>query len=230
MNDLYSYFQTVDADSTFWCKRDGQLDRFLNDEDKVWTNGAWSAPNLSNPVIRDLFNRGINTNDVSLTVEHQGFANQEITEAQYESTSDLVAYWCRTYNIPCDRNHIVGHYEVGEHKQCPGKAVSINRIVEMAKLKLAPPAPATDVTLEYSDPNVWHCLATDKWVVDEHGFLTEWRKYGLKVYGYPISGARVQANSNDNIIEQWFERARFEYRRDTKQFLLGRLGAELFKN
>src|SRR5437762_11875805 len=63
------------ADCTIWNPRaaDGQLHRYLSDNDTAWTNGGWSEPiNHANPVIEDLFRRDIYTGDVSLTIEHEG--------------------------------------------------------------------------------------------------------------------------------------------------------------
>lgn len=43
------------------------------------------------------------------------------TNAQIESCAHLVAYWCEQYDIPIDREHIVGHREVNDDTSCPGE-------------------------------------------------------------------------------------------------------------
>ena len=43
------------------------------------------------------------------------------TKAQIESCAHLVAYYCEKYNIPIDREHIVGHREVNDDTSCPGE-------------------------------------------------------------------------------------------------------------
>lgn len=42
------------------------------------------------------------------------------TDAQIESCAHLVAYLCDEYEIPIDREHIVGHREVNDDTSCPG--------------------------------------------------------------------------------------------------------------
>ncbi|GAA3746080.1 peptidoglycan recognition family protein [Streptomyces tremellae] len=51
----------------------------------------------------------------SIGIEHEGFAAQGATwytQAQYEETADLVTYLAAKYNIPLDREHIIGHDNV----------------------------------------------------------------------------------------------------------------------
>lgn len=150
-NDLSEYFKGVDADSTMWNPPgDGdKLIRLLKDEDTAWTNGPWDRPNLQNPVIANLFKSGISTNDVSLTIEHAGFHNKPISEAQLNRSVDICAWWCQKWGIQPDRDHIIGHYEVGPHKDCPGLAVPLDRLVGRvrAKLDLVPPVATGDPTI-----------------------------------------------------------------------------------
>ena len=74
-------------------------------------------------------------------------------------------------------------------------------------------------------------------------FLEYWREHGLDLgdsgvsereslalFGLPLTAPRVELNSSgDNVLTQWFERARFEFHPSNPppyQVLLGRLGAE----
>jgi hypothetical protein len=145
MGNPWSYFNGLGtdgagaADCTIWNPRDtgSQLRRYLRDEDTAWTNGSWSEPiNHRNPVIQDLLQRGISTNDVSLTIEHEGNPQMSLTEAQLERTVAICAWWCQQWNIPADRNHIVGHYEIGPHKYCPGQFFPFDRLVARVQLLL----------------------------------------------------------------------------------------------
>lgn len=43
------------------------------------------------------------------------------TKEQIESCAHLVAYLCDEYEIPIDREHIVGHREVNDDTSCPGE-------------------------------------------------------------------------------------------------------------
>ncbi|MEO8286352.1 MAG: hypothetical protein ABI670_07920 [Chloroflexota bacterium] len=64
-------------------------------------------------------------------------------------------------------------------------------------------------------------------------FLAYWQKSGgLPLFGYPISGERIEKSSTDGkeYIVQWFERARFEYHPEyagtDAEVLLGLLGSQ----
>jgi N-acetyl-anhydromuramyl-L-alanine amidase AmpD len=143
-NDLAEYFKNVDADCTIWNPPadNDKLVRLMNDEDTIWTNGAWTEPiNHANPVIEDLFKRGIKTNDIALTIEHAGFHDKAITDAQLDRSAQICAYWCDRWGIPPDRNHIIGHYEVGPHKQCPGPFYPFDRLVAKVRLLMGVDTP-----------------------------------------------------------------------------------------
>ncbi len=73
-------------------------------------------------------------------------------------------------------------------------------------------------------------------------FLSYWQANGLRdarlnayqrslaLFGFPLTGVKQERNSSgDEVLTQWFERARFEYHPNNPQpykVLLGRLGAE----
>ncbi|MDC2961129.1 N-acetylmuramoyl-L-alanine amidase [Streptomyces gilvifuscus] len=55
----------------------------------------------------------------SIGIEHEGWAAHGATwytEAQYEATAELVAYLAARYDIPLDREHIIGHDNVAGPK------------------------------------------------------------------------------------------------------------------
>ncbi|MEU0373011.1 N-acetylmuramoyl-L-alanine amidase [Streptomyces sp. NPDC006283] len=53
-------------------------------------------------------------NERSIGIEHEGFVDrpQDFTDAMYRSSAKLTAGICARYEIPVDREHIVGHVEV----------------------------------------------------------------------------------------------------------------------
>lgn len=121
-NDLPSFFRSSGDDSTIWCKQDGTLVRMEQDTDSAWTNGYMTEPiDHANPHIQSLVNRGVtNSNNYSLTVEHQGYAANQFTDAAIEATAKMCAYWMSKYGWTDVDTRIVGHYQIGEHKNCPG--------------------------------------------------------------------------------------------------------------
>jgi hypothetical protein len=120
------------ADCTLWNPHDTEAKfiRFLRDEDAVW-NGVCRLPfNLDNPIITDLWRRGIYSGDVALSIEHEGFSSEGISEAQLQRTILICAYWCKKWSISPDRYHIVGHSDIGAHRNCPGKFFPFDRLIE----------------------------------------------------------------------------------------------------
>lgn len=135
-NGLYA------AACTIWNPRDdaANLSRFLRDEDVVWSNGRCRYPiNRDNPVLVNLIRQCIYSGDVALTIEHEGFASEGITEIQLQRTIAMCAYWCQFWNIPPDRDHIIGHSDIGSHKYCPGKLFPFDRLIEGVRNELGLP-------------------------------------------------------------------------------------------
>ncbi|MER8005459.1 N-acetylmuramoyl-L-alanine amidase [Streptomyces sp. NPDC094149] len=59
------------------------------------------------------------TNMHSIGIEHEGYAAHGATwytEAQYEATAELVEYLAARYDIPLDREHVIGHDNVAGPK------------------------------------------------------------------------------------------------------------------
>ncbi|MEU9604624.1 N-acetylmuramoyl-L-alanine amidase [Streptomyces sp. NPDC048057] len=53
-------------------------------------------------------------NERSVGIEHEGFVDrpQDFTDAMYEGSARLTAGICARYEIPVDREHVMGHVEV----------------------------------------------------------------------------------------------------------------------
>jgi N-acetyl-anhydromuramyl-L-alanine amidase AmpD len=73
---------------------DGAITQMVRNEDVAWCAGDWYD------------------NMHSINIEHEGIAAEGAawyTEAMYQSSAKLVRYLARQYDIPLDRQHIVGH-------------------------------------------------------------------------------------------------------------------------
>lgn len=78
-------------------------------------------------------NGNLLSNRESISIEHEGGPTIPITDATYESSSQLIAHLSRLYNIPLDRNHIKKHNEVSDKPtQCPG-TLDLDRLIKRAK-------------------------------------------------------------------------------------------------
>lgn len=82
------------------------------------------------------------TNMHSIGIEHEGYAAHGATwytEAQYEATADLVKYLAERFDIPLDRQHIIGHDNVAGPKSSlvsgmhwdPGPSWDWNRLMSL---------------------------------------------------------------------------------------------------
>lgn len=61
-------------------------------------------------------------NENSIGIEHAGFVDDPDfpTEAQYRTSAALTRYLCERYDIPINRDHIIGHEEIKSAKGDPG--------------------------------------------------------------------------------------------------------------
>jgi N-acetyl-anhydromuramyl-L-alanine amidase AmpD len=76
---------------------DGHIAQHVKTKDVAWHAGNWYV------------------NAKGIGIEHEGFAADQgawFTEAMYRSSAKLVRYLAAKYNIPLDRNHIIGHDNV----------------------------------------------------------------------------------------------------------------------
>ena len=84
---------------------DGQITQMVKDEDTAWHAGNTAV------------------NHAAIGIEHEGFAAQGATwytETMYKSSAALVRWITDTYQIPRDRTHIIGHYEVPDASHTTG--------------------------------------------------------------------------------------------------------------
>lgn len=76
---------------------DGQIAEIIRPENVAWHAGNWYV------------------NSHSVGIEHEGFAVQGgkwFTEPMYEQSAKLVKLLAKRYNVPLDREHIIGHDNV----------------------------------------------------------------------------------------------------------------------
>lgn len=75
---------------------DGHVAQCVREADVAWHAGNWDY------------------NTRSIGIEHEGWVDQPayFTNALYEQSAKLTAAVCAKYDIPKDREHIIGHYQV----------------------------------------------------------------------------------------------------------------------
>ena len=110
--------------------RIGEVHQYVKEEDTAWHAGRVDAP------VWKLIRPNINPNLYTIGIEHEGRPNDVWTEAMKQASAILIRDICQRWQIPIDRNHIVGHFEIFSKKpNCPAsnKAI-IDELVTLAQL------------------------------------------------------------------------------------------------
>ena len=143
---LYNWFNrpTTQASAHFAVMKDGTVEQYVEDENTAWGNGTGKVT-LNGITVE-------NMNLISFSIEHQDDKNPQDsvrTPELYESSAQLVAYLCKKWNIPCNRDWIKGHRDLpGVTKSCPG-GLDMDRIVARAYEILNPQPKPEPVQPEY---------------------------------------------------------------------------------
>ena len=99
--------------------RDGHVAQTVRERDVAWHAGNWEY------------------NARSIGIEHEGtVAHPErwFTSAMYTASAKLTAAVCRRYDIPVDRQHIIGHHEVpGADHTDPGGGWDWDRFLRLVR-------------------------------------------------------------------------------------------------
>ncbi|MHB9758684.1 N-acetylmuramoyl-L-alanine amidase [Streptomyces sp. BYX5S] len=79
-------------------------------------------------------------NERSVGIEHEGFVDrpEDFTAEMYEASARLTARICRRYDMPVDREHIIGHVEVpGTDHTDPGPHWDWDRYIRLVRAAYA---------------------------------------------------------------------------------------------
>ena len=93
------------ASAHYLVTRQGKIYQMVRDEDTSWHAGMVNKPNWS------LYD-GSNPNRSTIGIEHENLSGGLLTEAQYQATLWLHRRLIEKYEIPADRDHIIGHYQI----------------------------------------------------------------------------------------------------------------------
>lgn len=131
-NTIYNTFRSEEKSSHYLVCRNREIWQMVSDWDTAWTNGIKVRPIAK--IIVD--NPGLKPNEISLTIENEGFRHSIIPDTQYEDNADLVLYLANKWNIPLDRQYIMGHSEIRADKECP-LPISVDKVLDIARKKRA---------------------------------------------------------------------------------------------
>ncbi len=111
------------ASAHYLVTRQGKVYQMVRDEDASWHAGAVNKPNWK------LYD-GTNPNRYTIGIEHECLSGGLLTDAQYKATVELHKMLIAKYNIPIDKDHIIGHYRIDSvnRPNCPGPSFPWDRL------------------------------------------------------------------------------------------------------
>lgn len=119
LTSMTSWFSTPgsQASAHYGIGKDGSILQYVEEDKKAWTQG-----NVKNPTSKIVLSRpGINPNLYCLSIENEGMDLSQYTASQMQSLCELIKDIAHRHNIPLDREHILGHYEIDavNRPNCP---------------------------------------------------------------------------------------------------------------
>ena len=105
----------------------------MAEEDAAWGNGQVRRPTWP------LLIEGVNPNLYTISIEHEGYTGEPWTEDMFQADLWLLRRIAQRWNIPFDRDHIIGHYRIDSvnRARCPGTGLPWDRLFA----ELAAPEP-----------------------------------------------------------------------------------------
>ncbi|MEK7643254.1 MAG: peptidoglycan recognition family protein [Patescibacteria group bacterium] len=133
--------------------RGGEIHQYVQEGDTAWHAGRVDKPSWK------LIKPDTNPNLYTIGIEHEGKPNDVWIDAMKQTSANLIREICKRWQIPIDRQHIIGHYQIFSQKpNCPATSKSI--IDEL--IALASDQQAQDATIESGIKKIEEGLAIIK--------------------------------------------------------------------
>ena len=118
----------------------GEIENIVDLDKAAFCNGTdttqgakYDYRRSTNRLVRE---RKTNANYYTISIENAGFSSKDrygaLTDKQYDAVLNLIKELVTKYDIPVDREHIVGHYEIApkEKPNCPGSKFQWDKLME----------------------------------------------------------------------------------------------------
>ena len=99
--------------------RSGKIFEIVPPHKAAWANGIdydafpnGPRSNRRNPIIDEAIRGRISPNQWTISIEHEAYNGNGITETQWDATIKLQAWLCQTFRLTPDRVHIITHSEI----------------------------------------------------------------------------------------------------------------------
>lgn len=114
----------------------GEVHQYVDESNSAWANGIVKNPTAQ--IVKD--NSTLSQNKISLSIEHEGQDLSTAPDVQLTASVGLIVAMATKWNIPLDRQHILGHYEIDpvDKPNCPAvDKTIIDKIVKRVRLAKA---------------------------------------------------------------------------------------------
>lgn len=197
----------------------GQVYQYVDDGDAAWGNGFTTkdAMDLTVPIINYWHANGINPNLETISIEHEGFYPTQLSGAQFQSSCELVQSLCARFQIPYDRQHILGHYQIDnvQRPNCPGFTdAEWQRYIDGIQPVIMQKVMTVTMKADWFDPATKVPVSgvfVDYWLANG----------GIDHLGHPLAPG---AKESDGVYRQLFENVLLEYYQNGNITRLGGLG------
>lgn len=120
--------------------KNGEIHQYVQENDSAWHAGRVDAP------LWKLIRPNVNPNLYTIGIEHEGRPNDIWTQSMKESSVNLIREICQRWQIPIDRDHVIGHFEIFSKKpNCPA---SDKRILDELVALAREQEPVTKLSVE----------------------------------------------------------------------------------
>lgn len=106
----------------------GEIHQYVKETDKAWHAGVVDRPSFK------LYKPGVNPNDYTIGIECEGKDLSKNPLLQLETVANLIKEIASRWNIPIDREHVIGHYQINlkNRPNCPATDKSvIDKIISL---------------------------------------------------------------------------------------------------
>ena len=186
----------------------GEVHQYVKETDTAWHAGRVNAPSWK--LIKASSNKYINPNYYTIGIEHEGNEDTEWTAAMYNASAELIQSISSRWNIPLDRDHVIGHHEIYSLKTCPGTKVDLSKLIAFASgSTITPPATNGSITKQLQKGKVTTITSLNmrKEPSSNQAPLTQ-AAIGLQLAydGFTMDGQSINGNSKWYFTDEgnWF--------------------------
>lgn len=152
LEGLHSWFSRVTSQQDpgssahAYIRRNGTGAQYISAYDSAWANGPVNRPDLSVGWLADAIRRGINPNDLTFTIEHEGKPGDVMTEPQYQLSLKVNRWALATAGIKPSNQTLVGHNQIDDVNRhyCPGPSFPWARLLYELRATVPAQLPGLD--------------------------------------------------------------------------------------